>query len=93
LDNRRSELVKFNQAIRARSSGKQADIFDSINPQRLLRAFPVWLVTADTLHRILPLRQELFDLVLIDEATQCNIAAALPALYRAKRALIVGDAK
>lgn len=93
LNNHRSELVKFNQAIRARSSGKQADIFNSIDPQHLLQAFPVWLVTADTLHRTLPLKKEMFDVVLIDEATQCNIAAALPALYRAKRALIVGDAK
>ncbi|MGB1298653.1 MAG: DEAD/DEAH box helicase, partial [Psychrobium sp.] len=34
-----------------------------------------------------------FDVVIIDEATQCNISSCLPALYRAKRALVVGDTK
>ena len=33
----------------------------------------------------------LFDLVVIDEASQCDIASALPLLYRAKRAVILGD--
>jgi len=93
LTNHRSELVKFNKAIRARTSGKQSNIFKAIDHEKLLRAFPVWLVTANTLHKILPLDRELFDLVLIDEATQCNVASAIPALYRAKRAVVVGDMK
>ena len=33
----------------------------------------------------------LFDLVIFDEASQCDIASALPLLARAKRAVIVGD--
>jgi len=33
----------------------------------------------------------LFDYVVIDEASQCDIASALPLLARAKRAVIVGD--
>jgi very-short-patch-repair endonuclease len=32
-----------------------------------------------------------FDLVIIDEASQCDIASALPLLYRAKRSVIIGD--
>ncbi|HUB11772.1 MAG TPA: AAA domain-containing protein [Acetobacteraceae bacterium] len=32
-----------------------------------------------------------FDLVVIDEASQCDIASALPLLFRAKRAVIIGD--
>ncbi len=32
-----------------------------------------------------------FDLVVIDEASQCDIASALPLLYRAKRSVIIGD--
>ncbi|MEQ9413518.1 MAG: AAA domain-containing protein, partial [Cyclobacteriaceae bacterium] len=30
---------------------------------------------------------------MIDEASQCDIASALPLLYRAKRAVIIGDDK
>ncbi|MEU6698841.1 AAA domain-containing protein [Pseudonocardia sp. NPDC046786] len=32
-----------------------------------------------------------FDLVIIDEASQCAVAAVLPLLYRARRALVIGD--
>ena len=36
-------------------------------------------------------RSGLFDLAVIDEASQCDIASALPLLYRARRAVIIGD--
>jgi very-short-patch-repair endonuclease len=39
----------------------------------------------------IPLEPGYFDLVIIDEASQCDIASALPLLYRAKRSVIIGD--
>jgi hypothetical protein len=33
----------------------------------------------------------MFDLVIIDEASQCTIPAIVPLLYRARRALVIGD--
>jgi very-short-patch-repair endonuclease len=39
----------------------------------------------------LPFEPAIFDLVVIDEASQCDIASALPLLFRAKRAVIIGD--
>ena len=38
-----------------------------------------------------PLESGLFDLVIVDEASQCSLAAVLPLAYRAKRLAIVGD--
>ena len=38
-----------------------------------------------------PLRAGLFDLVIVDEASKCSLAAVLPLAYRAKRLAIVGD--
>jgi superfamily I DNA and/or RNA helicase len=35
----------------------------------------------------------LFDVAIIDEASQCDIASCFPILFRAKRAVIVGDDK
>jgi len=52
---------------------------------------PVWIVTNLSARRALPLRPGLFDLVIIDEASQCDIPSALPLLFRARRALIIGD--
>ena len=34
---------------------------------------------------------DLFDMVIIDEASQCDIASALPLIYRAKQIVVVGD--
>jgi superfamily I DNA and/or RNA helicase len=93
LSQDRKTVQTLNRAVRARTSSKQAEYFSSANFDSLLNGFPVWLVTLNTLHRVLPLTSEMFDLVIIDEATQCNIASSLPAFQRAKRAMVVGDQK
>ncbi|WP_435234849.1 DEAD/DEAH box helicase [Psychromonas sp. PT13] len=93
VESNRKSLQAFNKAIRSRTSKRQFELFSDIEFSALLSAFPIWLVSLNTLYRVLPLQKELFDLVIIDEATQCNISSCIPALYRAKRALIVGDTK
>ncbi|WP_339522586.1 DEAD/DEAH box helicase [Pseudomonas sp. EA_35y_Pfl2_R111] len=93
LSRDRDTLVRYNQAIRARNSQRQLALFEDIDPQRLLAAFPIWVVSLDELHRLLPLRAGLFDVLVMDEATQCDIASALPALQRCRRAVVAGDAR
>lgn len=93
VETKRKSLQAFNKAIRSRTSKRQFELFDDIEYPALLAAFPVWLVSLNTLYRVLPLKAEMFDLVIIDEATQCNISSCLPAFYRAKRAMVVGDTK
>jgi hypothetical protein len=93
VETKRKSLQAFNKAIRSRTSKRQFELFDDIEYSALFCAFPVWLVSLNTLHRVLPLKPEMFDLVIIEEATQCNISSSLPALYRAKRAMVVGDTK
>ena len=55
------------------------------------RHIPAWCVTNLSARRSLPLEPNLFDLLIIDEASQCDIASALPLLYRSKRAVVIGD--
>ena len=57
----------------------------------VLDARPVWLTTTLSLPRRMPLRSGLFDLLVIDEASQADIGSSLPAFARAKRAVVVGD--
>lgn len=59
----------------------------------ILHVFPVWGLTNLSARTNLPLKPGLFDLVIVDEASQCDIPSAIPLLYRAKRALIIGDPK
>ncbi len=56
-----------------------------------LQLFPVWATTNLAAKSSFPLSPGLFDLVIIDEASQSDIASALPLLYRAKRVVIIGD--
>lgn len=89
----RATFQAFAKGLRARSAKKQEDYFAEVGWRKLLGALPVWLVNLSDVHRVLPLEKGLFDLVIIDEASQCDIASALPALQRAKRAVITGDPK
>ncbi|KQW77847.1 AAA domain-containing protein [Ensifer sp. Root127] len=52
---------------------------------------PLWLVSVLGAARRVPLSNSLFDLAIFDEASQCDIASALPIFARAKRAVVVGD--
>ncbi len=58
---------------------------------RISEVLPVWCVTNLSVRGSLPFEAGLFDIVVIDEASQCDIASALPLFYRAKRAVIIGD--
>lgn len=48
-------------------------------------------LTSLTIKKAFLLEEEVFDMVVIDEASQCDIASALPLLFRAKSAVIIGD--
>ena len=50
-----------------------------------------WACTALSASSNFPLESGLFDLVVVDEASQCSLAAVLPLAYRAKRLAVVGD--
>ena len=58
---------------------------------KALPVLPAWGVTNLSVGVTFPLIPKLFDLVIIDEASQCDLASAIPLLYRAKRAVIIGD--
>ena len=49
------------------------------------------IVTSLAARRSLPFEPKMFDCVIIDEASQCDIASALPLLFRAKRVVVIGD--
>ena len=59
--------------------------------QKMADLLPCWAVTSLSARNRIPLEPGIFDLVVIDEASQCDIASALPLLYRAKHAVIIGD--
>lgn len=59
----------------------------------LLSHVKVWLLTPEALSTIIPLKLNLFDLVIFDEASQMYVEKGIPAIYRAKKVVIAGDPK
>ena len=54
---------------------------------------PCWAVTSLSARGKVAFEPGFFDIVVFDEASQCDIASALPLLYRAKAAVVIGDPK
>ena len=64
--------------------------FHSLFP-KIMHILSCWAVTSLSARGRIPFEPGFFDLLVIDEASQCDIASALPLLYRSKRAVIIGD--
>ena len=60
--------------------------------EEILDLIPCWLVSPETASTIFPM-QDVFDLVIFDEASQCFVEKAFPSLFRAKQAVVIGDDK
>jgi hypothetical protein len=81
------QLEKAMRRNGGRITEEQFDLF-----RRSLRIVPIWITTAQAAQAI-PLEPKLFDLVIIDEASQCTLTNLLPLLYRGKRLAIIGDSE
>lgn len=57
----------------------------------ILQGIPCWAVTSLSAGSHIPLQAGMFDLVVVDEASQSDIPSAIPLLFRARRAAVVGD--
>ncbi|MEA3452680.1 MAG: DEAD/DEAH box helicase, partial [Bacteroidota bacterium] len=87
----RKSLKNLLAALKSRVGTTQAKYFASLNYESVFKVFPVWLVKMSDIYKVIPLFTEMFDYVIIDEATQSNIAQALPILQRGKKVIITGD--
>lgn len=56
-------------------------------------SFPVIIASIREFGNFMPLLPDLFDVVVIDEASQVSVAQALPAILRAKKVVVLGDSK
>ncbi len=67
------------------------------NPDLYTRAIkfllPINAITSLSARRRLPFKEAVYDLLIIDEASQCDIASMIPLLLRAKRVAVIGDKK
>ena len=57
----------------------------------MLQVLQVNATTSLSVKTAFPLQNQLFDMLIVDEASQCDLASALPMILRAKRVVIIGD--
>ena len=90
---KRQRLFVHSKSLVERRQNLQNRLLETEDFKPLLEAFPCWCVTTYAASGSLPLKPGLFDVVIIDEASQCDIASCFPILFRAKKAVVVGDDK
>ncbi|HSA06791.1 MAG TPA: AAA domain-containing protein [Candidatus Gastranaerophilales bacterium] len=90
---KRQRLIIHSKALVERKKNIQNRIMTEEDFSPLLETFPCWAVTNQVVSESLPLEAGLFDVAIIDESSQCDIAGCIPILFRAKKAIIVGDDK
>ena len=90
---KRQRLIVHTKAIVERKKNLQNRLLEEEDFTPLLEAFPCWCLTTYAVSGSLPMKPGLFDVAIIDEASQCDIASCFPILFRAKKAVIVGDDK
>ncbi|HEY4248473.1 MAG TPA: AAA domain-containing protein [Lacunisphaera sp.] len=85
---RRELEHEFSKTMRHRSIRDLADDETGIVLRDLK---PVWLMSPLSVSDTLPLTQEVFDVVIFDEASQILMEEAVPAVSRAIQIIVVGD--
>jgi superfamily I DNA and/or RNA helicase len=90
-DKRKRLIIHSKALVTSKRTAREKLLKEDFSP--ILEAFPCWCCTTMQISESLPLIRGMFDLVIIDEASQCDIASSIPIFFRAKKALVVGDEK
>jgi hypothetical protein len=71
------------KAIRELVSGDSGEVVKDLKP--------VWLMSPLSVSDALPMDSQHFDVVIFDEASQVTLEEAVPSIFRAAQAIVVGD--
>jgi superfamily I DNA and/or RNA helicase len=89
----KEELERFSNLLRWVKPSKIKTSQNQIKWENLLEIFPICISEIRNLNEILPMKENMFDMVIVDEASQVNLAEIIPVFYRGKSICIVGDHK
>jgi superfamily I DNA and/or RNA helicase/very-short-patch-repair endonuclease len=87
------DLDLFDKMLHWTNSKMVLKRMNEINFSNITKIFPFWTAEIKNLGQLFPLQHDLFDLIIVDEASQVNLAEILPVFYRGKNICIVGDHK
>lgn len=88
-----NQIDKFDRMLYNTNARLIHKRMEEIDFSKITSVIPFWTAEIRNLGHLFPLIPDLFDLVVVDEASQVNLAEILPAFYRGKKICIVGDHK
>lgn len=91
-ESRKNLLIQAKNGNEKKKSIKDK-IIKTIDFEPILKALPCFCVTTAEISDVLPLKKDLFDIVIVDESSEVDIASFLPCAYRAKKCVVIGDDK
>lgn len=89
----KNSIQSYTSALRRVSPKAIIEYWEKVNFNLLTDIIPLWCAELRDLGIVFPMEHEIFDLIVVDEASQVNIAEIIPAFYRGKKFCIVGDDK
>ncbi len=89
--NRLKDLIHEVSKKRRKMTLRQ--LFNEFHNEGLLELFPCWMCSPETVSSTFPMKNNLFDIVIFDEASQCKVEKAIPSIIRAKKLIVAGDEK
>lgn len=89
----KNSIQSYTSALRRVSPKAIIEYWEKVDFNLLTEIIPLWCAELRDLGIVFPMKNEIFDLVVVDEASQVNIAEIIPAFYRGKKFCIVGDDK
>ena len=82
--------IIFNEKLDDAAKDLNEYLSNDENFQKFMRIFPIIATTNISAHKLGETKQY-FDMVIMDEASQCNTAVALLPILRGKQLMLVGD--
>lgn len=91
-DSRNKELYRivFEEGVETRIASFAKYLSSTANIKKMQKIFPIIVTTCISAHK-LGNPEPMFDMVIIDEASQCNTAVSLVPIIRGENLMLVGD--
>ncbi len=81
------------QSVTENQKSFNVNAFMDMYWKEIFEAVDVWLLPSNNVPHFFPLVPEMFDIVIIDEASQMQVEKSIPLLFRGKKLIISGDDK
>ena len=87
-----SDIHQYKEYIPDNIPWQDNQLHEFVNTTRkFLDTFNITAITSLSIKNAFPLSDDLFDILVIDEASQCDIASAIPLILRSKQLVVIGD--